>query len=130
MRSGRIVCAAGDHVEEGPLVSLTAVEWVLRHPLEGRPLAIIRLLYLGVPAERYYRAVTWHSDSSGRRLLGYWGSEAEAAASVLALYERQEGRPQAHLVQWKPPPATVQRHGRAASPAEHGRARERVPLHA
>lgn len=103
------------------------MEWEVRHPLDARPIAIVRLLELGERQEPYYRAVTCERDPARRRLLGYWGSLDDARLGVLALYERSTGQaiggtaaPAAMLplVPWKPAPAGGQR-GMAARPTRH-----------
>ena len=111
-------------------MSLRPVEWEILHPLDTRPLAIVRLLELGDAREAYYRAVTCERDPARRRLLGYWGSLEHARLGVLALYERSSGHPIGGvaspagllpLIPWKPAPTSGPR-GMATRPATHGKA--------
>lgn len=96
------------------------------HPLDGRPLAVVRLLVLGPNREPYYRAVSAEVDRSQRRLIGYWGSLEHAHDGVLGLYEHLSRRslaggdmaPSRTLVPQKPPPGAPEP-GRAARPAKH-----------
>ena len=82
------------------------------HRLDGRPLAIVRLLTLGPNREPYYRAVSPEPDRAQRRLIGYWGSPEHAHDGVLALYEHASRKslaggdmpPSRPLVPHKPPP--------------------------
>lgn len=55
-------------------MTLRPVEWDVLHPLDGQPLAIIRLVYLGARREPYYRAVTANPDRAERKLIGYWAT--------------------------------------------------------
>lgn len=96
------------------------------HPLDGQPLAIIRLVYLGARREPYYRAVTANPDRGRRVLVGYWGSLDDAHTACLALHERATGRslsggdraPQLQVPVQKPPPQAVEQ-GKAARPRLH-----------
>ncbi len=73
-------------------MTIRAAEWHVLHPLDGAPLAVVRLVQLGPRREPYYRAVTAQPDHSQRRLLGYWSSVEEAHEAALALFERSTGR--------------------------------------
>jgi hypothetical protein len=66
----------------------TPVEWVVTHSAAKDPIAVVRRLRLGPQRELYFRAVTWHSVSAHRELVGYWGSLEEAVQNVYGLYER------------------------------------------
>lgn len=110
-------------------MGLSAIEWMLRHPLSGHPIALVRLVQLGAARESYFRAVTPEADSSARQLIGYWGSLDDAERGTLALYERASGAsisgagapgPSLALIPQKPPP-TSPTPGRAAAPAQHAR---------
>jgi|GEM_PF-5780134 len=68
-------------------VTIRPCEWDVLHPLDGRPLAVVRLLILGPNREPYYRAVSPEPKREQRRLIGYWGSLEHAHDGVLALYE-------------------------------------------
>ncbi|SFS17981.1 hypothetical protein SAMN04487783_2469 [Agrococcus baldri] len=102
-------------------MTIRAAEWDVLHPLDGAPLAVVRLVLLGPRREPYYRAVTAHPDRSQRRLLGYWSSVDEAHEASLALFERSTGRStsggddrrQRAVPPQKPPPAPYPT-GRAA----------------
>lgn len=93
-------------------MTIRPAEWDVLHPLDGRPIAVVRLVLLGPAREPYYRAVTPEDDRSQRRLIGYWSSVDHAHDGVLALYERASGRstsgggrePARPLVPQKPPP--------------------------
>lgn len=96
------------------------------HPLDGTPLAVVRLLILGPNREPYYRAVSPEPEREQRRLIGYWGSLEHAHDGVLALYEHLSRRslaggdmpPSRPLVPQKPPPRVHERR-RAARPVKH-----------
>jgi len=64
----------------------TPVEWLVGHGSSQAPIAIIRALFLGPRQELYYRAVTF-AEPSARRLIGYWGSLADAEQGAIAWYE-------------------------------------------
>lgn len=93
-------------------MTIRPAEWDVLHPLDGRPVAVVRLVLLGPTREPYYRAVTPEDDRSQRRLIGYWSSVDHAHDGVLALFERASGRstsgggrePARPLVPQKPPP--------------------------
>ncbi|MGY3128145.1 hypothetical protein ACVWW9_001644 [Agrococcus sp. UYP33] len=107
-------------------MTLRPAEWDVLHPLDGHPIAIVRLVQLGTRREPYYRAVSPEPDRALRRLIGYWGTVDEAHEGVLALYERASGRslaggdrpPSRPLVPQKPPPGTPQQ-GTPARPRLH-----------
>lgn len=114
-------------------MAVTPVEWELSAPLDGQPLAIIRLVRLGAKREAYYRSVTANPDRSARVLIGYWGSLDEADRGTRAIYEHGTGQSlsggnlpvTSQLVPQKPPPvepiagyaAPVQNASRQAQPA-------------
>ncbi len=108
-------------------MTLRPAEWDVLHPLDGHPIAIVRLVQLGQRREPYYRAVTPEDDRALRRLIGYWGSVDEAHEGVLALYERASGRslaggdrpPSRPLVAQKPPPGASRTPGTPARPRLH-----------
>lgn len=108
-------------------MTLRPAEWDVLHPLDGHPIAIVRLVQLGERREPYYRAVTPEGDRALRRLIGYWGSVDEAHEGVLALYERASGRslaggdraPSRPLVPQQPPPGEAARPGTPARPQLH-----------
>lgn len=93
-------------------MTIRAAEWDVLHPLDGAPLAVVRLVLLGPRREPYYRAVTAQPDRAQRRLLGYWSSVEQAHEAALALFERStgralsggDGRPQRAVPPQKPPP--------------------------
>lgn len=99
-------------------MTIKPCEWDVLHPLDGRPLAIVRLLTLGPDREPYYHRAQ-------RRPIGYWGSLERAHDGVLALYEHMSRRslaggdmpPSRPLVPQKPPPGVPER-GRAATPVK------------
>jgi len=107
-------------------MTLRPAEWDVLHPLDGHPIAIVRLVQLGTRREPYYRAVSPEPDRALRRLIGYWGTVDEAHEGVLALYERASGRslaggdrpPSRPLVPQKPPPGAPQQ-GTPARPRLH-----------
>lgn len=107
-------------------VTIRPCEWNVLHPLDGRPLAVVRLLILGPNREPYYRAVSPEPQREQRRLIGYWGSLEHAHDGVLALYAHLsrkslsggEMAPTRALVPQKPPPGE-QEAGRASRPAKH-----------
>jgi hypothetical protein len=96
----------------------TPVEWMVTHSAASEPIAVVRRLRLGPQRELYFRAVTWHRDSTRRELVGYWDSLEEAVQNVYGLYERslppqflmtgggttREPQP---LTKPKPPPASA-----------------------
>lgn len=96
------------------------------HPLDGRSIAIVRLVLLGPRREPYYRAVSPESDRSQRRLIGYWAPIDHAHDGALALYEQLSGEslsgggraPTRQLVPQKPPPGE-RPPSYAARPAKH-----------
>lgn len=87
-------------------------EWDVLHPLDGSPLAVIKLLWLGPNREPYYRAVTANPDRASRKLIGYWGTLDDAHTACLAMYEQATGhaigagdrKPQLQVPPQKPPP--------------------------
>ncbi len=91
---------------------LRPIEWELTNPLDGQPLAIIRMVRLGARRERYYRSVTANPDPAARRLVGYWGRPEDAECGTLAIYEHGTGRSlsggdlpaRREVVPQKPPP--------------------------
>lgn len=107
-------------------MTLRPIEWDVLHPLDGRPIAVVRLVALGPRREPYYRAVSPEPDRPQRRLVGYWGSLDEAHDGVLALYEHLSNRalaggdapPSRPLVPQKPPPAPFEP-GKASRPRLH-----------
>lgn len=112
-------------------MTVRPVEWDVLHPLDGRPIAVVRLLVLGPNREPYYRAVSPETDRTQRRLIGYWGTLDHAHDGVLALYEHASRRslsggdlpPSRTLVPQKAPPGErtpEHRTGYAARPAKHG----------
>lgn len=52
-------------------MTMRPIEWDVLHPLNGQPLAIVRLVYPGPRREPYYRAVTANPDRAQRKLVGY-----------------------------------------------------------
>jgi hypothetical protein len=107
-------------------VTLRPIEWDVLHPLDGQPLAVVRLIWLGPRREPYYRAVTANPDRDARKLIGYWGNLDDAHTACLALYERATGRalgagdraPQLQVPPQKPPPERFEP-GVAARPRVH-----------
>lgn len=71
-------------------MTLRPVEWDVLHPLDGQPLAIIRLVWLR--DEAYYRAVTANPDRTARKLIGYWPDLTTAEQGCLALWEKATGQ--------------------------------------
>lgn len=92
---------------------LVTVEWEVRLPLTGEPIAFVRAVHLGRRRELYFRAVTANPDPSQRKLIGYWGTPDAAHEGTLAIYEQASGRSLSgggkpatrELVPQKPPPA-------------------------
>lgn len=67
------------------------IEWDVLHPLNGQPLVIVRLVYLGPRRGPYYRAVSANPDRALRKLVGYWGTLEDAHTGCFALYEQATG---------------------------------------
>lgn len=108
------------------VVTLRPVEWDVLHPLDGQPLAIVRLVWLGPRREAYYRAVTANPERAARKLIGYWPTLDDAHTACLALYERATGRslsagnrPPSLTVPPQKPPPLEHREGMAARPRLH-----------
>lgn len=112
------------------VVTVRPIEWDALHPLDGRPIAIVRLLVLGRDREPYYRADSPEPNRTQRCLLGYWGTLDHAHDGVLARYEHASRRslsrgdlpPTCSLVpQEAPPGGSTPRHrpGYAARSARH-----------
>lgn len=91
------------------------VEWEVRGPLDGLPIAIVRLLHLGEHHEPYWRAVTAENDPRRRQLIGYYGSAGDAHDASIHHAEQRAQRslaggnrpPSARYVPQKPPPGAV-----------------------
>lgn len=71
-------------------MTLRPIEWDVLHPLDGQPLAIIRLVW--IEGEPFYRAVSANPDREQRKLIGYWGDLDTAHHACLALWEQATGR--------------------------------------
>lgn len=107
-------------------MTMRPIEWDVLHPLNGQPLAIVRLVYLGPRREPYYRAVTANPDRAQRKLVGYWGTLDDAHTGCLALYEQASGesvaggntKPHMQAPAQKPPPEP-HTPGTAARPELH-----------
>lgn len=108
-------------------MTLRPVEWEIRHPLSGDPIAIARVVHLGSRQEPYTRAVTANPVTELRRLIGYWVSPQDPHDGVLAILEQSTGRaieggdqpPRRELVPQKPPPSEKRQPGRPAKPRRH-----------
>lgn len=99
--------------------AMRPVEWIVLHPLDNHPLALVRLIHLGPTREPYYRAVTADSDPASRELLGYWASAELAEEAVCALWEQRTGKSLSGggaparglpVPPMKPPPSTTAGH--------------------
>ena len=107
-------------------MTIRPTEWGVLHPLDGSPLAVIRVVWLGPMREPYYRVVSANPDRSQRKLAGYWSNLDEAHTAALALYEQATGRaigagdqkPKLRVPPQKPPPDPHEP-GRAARPERH-----------
>lgn len=98
------------------------VEWEVRTPLDGLPVAVVRLVHLGAAREPYYRAVTANPVPELRRLIGYYASAGDAHDAALYMLEQATGRSvtggggaaRLQPVPQKPPPAALGPHAAAA----------------